>query len=130
MAIKYPALISAVIPASAWAAGDGLASPVVAGRGRIRARAGGRRSAPGWRKNVIDTGNPVYPLGYAVFGGRHWNPDRDANGRPPTAPRPIEVGRLRPVGRWKSPADPTGNRRSTSPWPRWPCSSGSTPEVG
>ena len=24
-------------------------------------------------KNVIDTGNPVYPLGYRVFHGRHWD---------------------------------------------------------
>src|SRR5262249_16558788 len=24
-------------------------------------------------KNVIDTGDPVYPLGYRVFDGRHWD---------------------------------------------------------
>ncbi len=29
-------------------------------------------------KNIIDTGNPVYPLGYSVFGGRHWDRDQDA----------------------------------------------------
>ena len=28
---------------------------------------------PWLAKNVIDTGNPVYPLAYRVFGGRHWD---------------------------------------------------------
>jgi hypothetical protein len=28
-------------------------------------------------KNVVDTGNPVYPLGYRVFGARHWDEARE-----------------------------------------------------
>ena len=46
--------------------------------------------APGWSKNVVDTGNPVYPLGYKVFGGRHWDPARDAKWSAAHGPRPIE----------------------------------------
>jgi hypothetical protein len=29
--------------------------------------------APCYVRNTIDTGNPIYPFGYAVFGGRHWS---------------------------------------------------------
>ena len=29
---------------------------------------------PWYVRNVVDTGNPVYPFGYAVFGGRNWSP--------------------------------------------------------
>ena len=32
---------------------------------------------PWLAKNVIDTGNPVYPLGHQVFGGRYWNSAMD-----------------------------------------------------
>ena len=62
---------------------------------------------------MIDTGNPVYPLGYRVFGGRHWDEAREASGRTPTARRPITAGALELA--WStSPAGPTGSRRSTS----------------
>ena len=33
---------------------------------------------PWLAKNVVDTGNPVYPLAYRVFGGRHWDEAQDA----------------------------------------------------
>src|SRR5262249_23649216 len=33
---------------------------------------------PWLAKNIVDTGNPVYPLAYQVFDGRYWNADRDA----------------------------------------------------
>lgn len=90
MAIKYPALISAVIPFSAWAVWSawrirdwrivvafGLGVAVV--------------MAPWLGKNVIDTGNPVYPLGYKVFGAKHWDPARDAKWSAAHGPKPIEV---------------------------------------
>ncbi len=73
MACKYPALISAVIPfglvalsTRSWRAvvGFGLGLTIAIG--------------PWLVKNVVDTGNPVYPLGYGVFGGRDWNPAREA----------------------------------------------------
>jgi hypothetical protein len=88
MAIKYPALVSAVIPFSIWAlwvswrAQDGRVA-LAFGLGVIVVM------APWLGKNVIDTGNPVYPLGYKVFGGRHWDPDRDAKWSAAHGPKPI-----------------------------------------
>ena len=65
--------------------------PVRAAAAGATPSAGGRpavawRSRLGWAvvigpwlaKNVVDTGNPVYPLGYRVFGGRHWDAAREA----------------------------------------------------
>jgi hypothetical protein len=90
MAIKYPALISAVIPASVWAA-------IMAWRLRSWRPAIGYLLGlaivlgPWLGKNVLDTGNPVYPLGYAVFGGRDWNSERDAQWSAVHGPRAIEA---------------------------------------
>ena len=87
-----------------WAAGrgrDGLQVPGLdLGRAPLRADRADRRVfaalavdrrgfRAGWAvvmtpwlaKNVIDTGNPVYPLGYRVFGGRHWDGPRCESGR-------------------------------------------------
>lgn len=76
MACKYPALISAVIPFGLLALYEGSRSrslrPILA-------------YTLGWAivilpwlaRNVIDTGNPVYPLGYHVLGGRHWDEARE-----------------------------------------------------
>ncbi len=72
MACKYTGLISAVIPFGILA----LAASV---RGRTLAPL--LPYALGWAlvmspwllKNVIDTGDPVYPLGYRVFHGRYWD---------------------------------------------------------
>jgi 4-amino-4-deoxy-L-arabinose transferase-like glycosyltransferase len=88
MAIKYPALISAVIPFSGWAVWEawryrdwriavafGLGVAVV--------------MAPWLGKNVLDTRNPVYPLGYNVFGASHWDPARDAKWSAAHGPKPI-----------------------------------------
>lgn len=76
MACKYPAVVSVVIPFGFAALADGV-----------------RRRTPstlfafvlGWAvvmtpwlaRNVADTGNPVYPLAYRVFGGRHWDAAMD-----------------------------------------------------
>jgi hypothetical protein len=76
MGCKYPALISAVIPFGVLALVDGKRS---------------RSFAPvlwyilGWAvvmgpwlaKNVIDTGNPVFPLANSIFHGRHWDQARE-----------------------------------------------------
>ena len=48
---------------------------------------------PWTAKNVVQTGNPVYPLLYGVFGGRDWNEADHAkwqNGHPPMIRRFIE----------------------------------------
>lgn len=76
MACKYPALISAVIPLGLLALVDcwraRSIAPVLAclmGWSMVM--------APWLARNVVDTGNPVYPLGYQVFGGRLWNEARE-----------------------------------------------------
>jgi len=93
MAIKYPALISAVIPFAAWAA-------VVSRRDRTWRLAFGYAlgvavvMAPWLAKNVLDAGNPVYPLAYRVFGGPEWDAARDAQWSSAHGPRPIEASAL------------------------------------
>ncbi len=77
MACKYPALISAVIPLGLLALVDCR---------RARSPAPVLACLLGWSlvmvpwlaRNVVDTGNPVYPLGYRVFGGQVWNEAREA----------------------------------------------------
>lgn len=93
MAIKYPALLSAVVPASLWAGWvawrDRNLRVVVAflcGFGLVM--------APWLGKNWVDTGNPVYPLGYKVFGGRHWDPAKDAKWSAAHGPKPVELAAL------------------------------------
>jgi len=93
MACKYPALISAVLP-------FGLLALVEAFRHRsariVLAYAIGWTvvMSPWLGKNVIDTGNPVYPLGYRVFGGQHWDATQDAKWLRAHGPRPIAVDAL------------------------------------
>jgi hypothetical protein len=93
MAIKYPALISAVGPASAWAAAT--AWRLRSWRFAVAYAAGVAVVVGPWLvKNVRDTGNPVYPLGYSVFGGRHWDPGRDAQWSAAHGPKAIEAAAL------------------------------------
>lgn len=140
MAIKYPALISAVVP-------FGVVAMVASWRGSFRATRGGRGEstpppssppqegraktaedrepsplagedrvgggpsrlagrvlstpilafslgvvlvmAPWLAKNIVDTGNPVYPLAYRVFGGRDWDDARERQWSNAHGPRPI-----------------------------------------
>jgi hypothetical protein len=91
MATKYPALISAVIPFSGWAAWASwrernwrIAVGYAVGVALVM--------APWLAKNVIDTGNPVYPLAYKVFGGSHWDPASDAKWSAAHGPKPVEAG--------------------------------------
>ncbi len=110
MAIKYPALISAVVPFGAVAIAAGLrsrSSRVVFAFGIGAAVAVG----PWLVKNVADTGNPVYPLGYAVFGGRDWDAERqakweNAHGRKPVETKAFVEAVVDVAGRsdWQSPA--------------------------
>ena len=123
MAIKYPALISAVVPfgvmalAATWrgrAEGDATRSLVL----RALATPAVTFSlgvllvvAPWLVKNVVDTGNPVYPLGYRIFGGRDWDEARERQWTNAHGPRPISAKALKDsildvAGRsdWMSPA--------------------------
>ncbi len=72
MSCKYTGLISAVIP-------FGILALAISFRSRTFAPL--LAYVLGWSvvmtpwliKNVIDTGDPVYPLGYGVFHGRYWD---------------------------------------------------------
>lgn len=68
---KYPGVLTVVIP---------LGLVAVAAAGKSFLRSGLRFSAgvlatfgPWLAKNLCETGNPVYPLVYSVFGGTDWN---------------------------------------------------------
>ena len=88
MACKYPGLISAVIPFGLLALVDALRrrAPRV-----VLAYAFGWAAimAPWMARNVIDTGNPVYPLAYRVFGGAHWDAALDAKWNHAHGPKQI-----------------------------------------
>ncbi len=109
MACKYPALISAVLPFGALVAYEAI-------RGRSWKTAAayavgvGVVIGPWLIKNVVDTGNPVYPLGYSVFGGRDWDAAREAKWVHAHGPRAVSAatlgaGVLEIAGRsdWQSP---------------------------
>jgi hypothetical protein len=109
MACKYPALISAVIPFGLIALGDAwrhrAATPVVAyilGWSIIM--------TPWLTRNVVDTGNPVYPLGYHVFGARHWDEAREVQWHRAHGPRPATAAAF-----WNSLVDVAGRSDWQSP---------------
>ncbi|CAN5720651.1 hypothetical protein BH23PLA1_BH23PLA1_02470 [soil metagenome] len=93
MICKYPGLVSAVIPFGALAM-------VVAWRRRswkiLLAFALGvaLAVAPWLIRNVIDTGNPVYPLAFDIFGGDHWDEELDEKWWRAHGPRPLTIGAL------------------------------------
>lgn len=45
-------------------------------------------------KNLIETGNPVYPLAYSVFGGSEWSPEMDAHWKPAHAASEHHLSRI------------------------------------
>ena len=109
MACKYPALISAVIPFGAIALLAGFRErdarlPVSFALGVALV------IGPWLLKNVVDTGNPVYPLAYQVFGGSQWDQALDAKWAAAHGPRAfsydsLKKGLLDVAGRsdWQSP---------------------------
>jgi hypothetical protein len=93
MACKYPALVSAVLPFGLLALTAALRQRLgwivfayVAGWGAIM--------TPWLAKNLIDTGNPVYPLAYTIFGGRDWDAAREAQWTAAHGPRSISATAL------------------------------------
>ena len=94
MGCKYTGLVSAVIP-------FGLLAVVEACRRRSPALVG--CYVLGWAivmvpwlgKNVIDTGNPVYPLECRVFPSPEWDAVREARWQQVHGPRKIDVDELK-----------------------------------
>jgi hypothetical protein len=87
MGCKYTALVSAVVPFGLLTTADGwrLRSirPLLAfglGWGLVM--------GPWLVKNVIDTGDPVYPLGYRFFHGRGWDEAMQTKWQTAHGPRP------------------------------------------
>ena len=95
MACKYPALISAVLPFAAMAAASAVLRRRPAHLMAVAAGAAGRGSGLGCSKNAYDHANPVYPLGYEVFGGHPWSEAREAKWSAAHGPRPIFDRRTR-----------------------------------
>jgi hypothetical protein len=109
MACKYPGLISAVIPFGLLGLADSWRTrslrPVLAytlGWSLIM--------VPWLVKNVIDTGNPVYPLGYRVFGGAPWDGAREAQWERVHGPREASLPAL-----WSAIVDVSGRSDWQSP---------------
>jgi hypothetical protein len=109
MACKYPALISAVIPFGALAVIDAWRART--NRAILCYIAGWAIVAGPWlAKNVVDTGNPVYPLANSIFHGQPWDEAREqkwtrAHGRRPVTARELGNGIVDVAGRsdWQSP---------------------------
>jgi hypothetical protein len=112
MACKYPGLVSIVIPlgmAAVW--------NVVACRGKslwivpATFAAGVVLSIGPWlAKNAVETGNPVYPLAYSVFGGRDWDARVDARWKKAHSPGTHSLSSLEELAldvairsKWNSP---------------------------
>ncbi len=112
MASKYTGLISVILPTAAV-----IAVQFIKSRNASRTDAELRqRAANGWRplllpaaafslgvaamtapwllKNFVETGNPVYPLAYSIFGGSEWSPEMDARWKPAHAASEHNLSRI------------------------------------
>lgn len=102
MACKYPGVLSVVIPLGAAV----VAIPYLIHRDKDAPFRDASRLAavfalgtavtvgPWLVKNTIETGNPVYPLVYSVFGGADWDAQLNAkwkNGHSPKTHAPLDL---------------------------------------
>jgi 4-amino-4-deoxy-L-arabinose transferase-like glycosyltransferase len=98
MSCKYPALVSVVFPL-------GVAAGVFAWQTRgqsarswqlvLAYTAGAALVIGPWLlKNLIETGNPVYPLAYKIFGGRDWDATLNARWRSGHSPATYALSSL------------------------------------
>ena len=99
MACKYPGLVSVVIPLGLACAVTAIRSQKAEGRRQwaaIKAITGfliGTALAIGpWLlKNLVATGNPVYPLAYGLFGGWDWDAASHAKWRAGHSPKSYDI---------------------------------------
>ncbi len=111
MACKYPGVVQVVFPVGAVLCGAAVwahvraASPNTASKDTTPWRAFGTTAlwfslgtlvtiGPWLLKNLIETGNPVYPLLYSVFGGRDWGPALDARWKAAHSPHTYALSAL------------------------------------
>ncbi|MBL8810536.1 MAG: hypothetical protein JNM43_10200 [Planctomycetaceae bacterium] len=92
MASKYTGLVSVIVPACVFVLAGVFRTrssepqlPFAVHPGKERAIdlatllcGCGLVMAPWLLRNLADTGNPVFPLGYSVFGGSEWSAERNA----------------------------------------------------
>jgi hypothetical protein len=115
MASKYTGLISVILPTAAvitfqfWRARTESAKNSGDAEAGDSLRTDGQRPillaaafslgvavmiAPWLLKNLAETGNPVYPLGYSVFGGSKWTSEMDARWKPAHAAAEHDFSRI------------------------------------
>ncbi|MCP4506580.1 MAG: hypothetical protein GY826_09320 [Fuerstiella sp.] len=119
MAAKYPGLVSVVIPAAlfvAWSVRESSCPTTARQKSESGDAACPRDAAlsrrlilqyavvfasavllavgPWLAKNAAETGNPVYPLGYSVFGANDWSPDMDQKWQRAHSPDDHDVTRI------------------------------------
>ncbi|HET6326825.1 MAG TPA: glycosyltransferase family 39 protein [Planctomycetaceae bacterium] len=102
MACKYTGLLQVVVPiglaivGGAWLAPRGTAnrnSRVI--KALVAFSLGVAITIGPWLlKNLYETGNPVYPLAYNLFGGRGWSPELNARFVPAHSPHKFGLGDL------------------------------------
>ncbi len=94
MGCKYTGFISAVIP-------FGILSVLFAWRRKSLLPVGcyllgwAVVMSPWLGKNVLDTGNPVYPLASRIFPSPEWDADREVRWQAAHGPRPLHIGELK-----------------------------------
>jgi len=102
MACKYPGLLSVVIPLGLAAVilpllpdKDRSANVAAALKFGVAFGLGTLITIGPWLlKNSVETGNPVYPLAYSIFGGADWNDQLNAkwkNGHSPKTHSPFDL---------------------------------------
>ena len=90
MSCKYPGLVSAVIPFGVMALATRSPRSVLAFAVGVTVAIG-----PWLAKNVVDTGNPVYPLAHGLLGGSPWSEVREARWQNVHGPRAHSWAALR-----------------------------------
>ena len=95
MSCKYPGLVSVVIPLAlaigvvAFQCQQSVIKPVISYFGGTALAVG-----PWLLKNLVMTGNPVYPLAYGLFGGRDWDAVSHAKWRAGHSPNTYAISDL------------------------------------
>ncbi len=105
MACKYPGAVSVVIPLglavllsayrfSQRSSQHQKSSGSVIKMGLIFSVGVALAIGPWLLKNLVETGNPVYPLLYGVFGGKDWSPELNAKWKHGHSPDHHQLGDL------------------------------------